>query len=299
MTNKDSFRLVGMLPRESLPEETARGWRRYFRGKPVAAMALLAVIGFCCLFAELMMTHDPTYLDLANANVAPNGEFLFGTDALGRDLFSMIWYGGRVSLAIGLLSTAISTVIAVVYGCISGLSSRMVDNAMMRATEILLSIPSILIVILLQAVLGEATVLSISLVIGVTGWMNIAKVVRSEVRQIRGCDYVLAARCMGGGFFHILGRHLLPNFLSSIMFMVVTNIGTAIATEATLSFLGIGLPLEIVSWGSMLSSADRALLSNNWWVIVIPGLFIVLTLVCFTAVGNHIRKRANKGFSNI
>ncbi len=299
MTNKDSFRLVGMLPREPLPEEPARGWRRYFRGKPVAAMALLAVIGFCCLFAELMMTHDPTYLDLANANVAPNGEFLFGTDALGRDLFSMIWYGGRVSLAIGLLSTAISTVIAVVYGCISGLSSRMVDNALMRATEILLSIPSILIVILLQAVLGEATVLSISLVIGVTGWMNIAKVVRSEVRQIRGCDYVLAARCMGGGFFHILGRHLLPNFLSSIMFMVVTNIGTAIATEATLSFLGIGLPLEIVSWGSMLSSADRALLSNNWWVIVIPGLFIVLTLVCFTAVGNHIRKRANKGFSNI
>lgn len=299
MTNKDSFRLVGMLPRESLPEERARGWRRYFCGKPVAAMALLAVIGFCCLFAELMMTHDPTYLDLANANVAPNGEFLFGTDALGRDLFSMIWYGGRVSLAIGLLSTAISTVIAVVYGCISGLSSRMVDNAMMRATEILLSIPSILIVILLQAVLGEATVLSISLVIGVTGWMNIAKVVRSEVRQIRGCDYVLAARCMGGGFFHILGRHLLPNFLSSIMFMVVTNIGTAIATEATLSFLGIGLPLEIVSWGSMLSAADRALLSNNWWVIVIPGLFIVLTLVCFTAVGNHIRKRANKGFSNI
>ena len=129
--------------------------------------------------------------------------------------------------------------------------------------------------------------------------MNISKIVRSEVRQIRNADYILAAKTMDGDFFYILRRHLLPNFVSSIMFMVVTNIGAAIGTEATLSFLGIGLPVEIISWGSMLSNADQALLSNDWWIILIPGLFLVVTLVSITDIGNYIRKRNNRGMREI
>lgn len=295
--SNNPFKLVGRLP-ETWKTVQPRPKGR-FGGKPVLSLAILGIIVLCCAFAELVMTHDPAYMDLGKANLGPNGEFFFGTDPLGRDVFSMIWYGGRISLVIGLLSTAISTFIAIAYGCASGLTGDLADSVMMRATEILVSIPSILIVIFLQALLGEPSVLSISLVIGVTGWMNMAKVVRSEVRQIRSCDYVLAARCMGGGFFYLLRKHLAPNFLSAILFMVVTNIGTAVATEATLSFLGIGLPLEMISWGSMLSSADRALLSNNWWIIVVPGVFIVLTLVCITTLGNYIRKKSNQGVSNL
>ena len=245
------------------------------------------------------MNHDPTYMDLANRAVPPDSRFYFGTDMMGLDIFSMIWYGGRISLFIGLAATALSTLIAVVYGSISGLSSEWVDDGMMRLTEIILSIPSILIVIFIQAIIGQTGPLTIAFVIGVTSWMNISKIVRSEVRQIRNADYILAAKTMDGGFFYILRRHLLPNFVSSIMFMVVTNIGAAIGTEATLSFLGIGLPVEIISWGSMLSNADQALLSNDWWIILIPGLFLVVTLVCITDIGNYIRKRNNRGMREI
>nr|WP_243259545.1 ABC transporter permease [Eubacterium sp. 1001713B170207_170306_E7] len=263
------------------------------------AIGLLAAIVLGCVFCEAVMNHDPTYMDLANRAAPPGSQFYFGTDMMGRDVFSMIWYGGRISLFIGLAATALSTLIAVVYGSISGLSNEWIDDGMMRLTEIILSIPSILIVIFIQAIIGQTGPLTIAFVIGITSWMNISKIVRSEVRQIRNADYILAAKTMDGGFFYILRWHLLPNFVSSIMFMVVTNIGAAIGTEATLSFLGIGLPVEIISWGSMLSNADQALLSNDWWIILIPGLFLVVTLVCITDIGNYIRKRNNRGMREI
>ena len=123
---------------------------------------------------------------------------------------------------------------------------------------------------------------------------SIAKVVRTEVRQLRSNEYVVAARCMGGGFFYILRKHLAPNFLSSIMFMVVMNIRSAIVEESTLSFMGIWLPLEIISWGSMLSLSEKALLTDGWWIILIPGAFLVVTLLAITGLGDYLRKELNK-----
>lgn len=169
----------------------------------------------------------------------------------------------------------------------------------MRLTEIFLSIPSLLLIILLQAILGKASVVSLSVVIGVTGWTGVAKVVRSEVRRLRGSEYVLAARCMGAGFFHILRRHLAPNFFSSIMFMVVMNVRSAIAAESTLSFMGLGLPLEVISWGSMLSLAEKALSGGEWWIILIPGAFLVATLLCVTEIGNWLRGEGDRRESNL
>ena len=169
----------------------------------------------------------------------------------------------------------------------------------MRFAEILLSIPSLLAVIFIQAILGEANALSIAVVIGATSWMSIAKVVRTEVRQIVArCEYVVASRSMGGRFFHVLLRHLAPNFFSSILFMVIMNIRSAIVSESTLSFLGIGLPLEIISWGSMLSLSEKALLSGAWWIILIPGIFLVTTLMCVTNIGNNLRREGNRGQVN-
>lgn len=244
------------------------------------------------------MTKDPAYLDLKNYNVPPCQEFLFGTDTMGRDIFSMIWYGGRISLFIGITATLISTAVAVVFGAVSGCAPKWVDGLLMRLADILLSVPGLLVVIMIQVVLGQANVLSISVVIGITGWMSIAKVVRSEVRQIRDSEYVIAARCMGGGFFHVLWRHLTPNFIASIMFMAVMNIKSAIAAESTLSFMGIGLPVEVITWGSMLSLSEKALLSNSWWIILIPGTFLAVTLLCITSLGNYLRKSMNRGDSN-
>ncbi len=269
------------------------------KNKPYISILLLSIIMLGCIFSSRITNHDATYMDLLNSNIAPNKEFYFGTDSMGRDIFSMIWYGGKVSLLIGILSTIISTSIGILYGSISGLCFEIIDEIMMRFTEIVLSIPSILIIIFTQAMLGNATPISISIVIGITSWMNIAKIVRSEVRQIRNSEYILAAKSMGGNFIYIVRQHLLPNFISSIMFMVVTNIGSAIAIESTLSFLGIGLPIEIISWGSMLSLSQQALLTNQWWIILIPGIFLVVTLVCITNIGNYVRKNNNKKLSNL
>lgn len=292
----DKFEVVGIRPAEqgALP-----GNHRWYEGKPVFAAALLLLIAAGCLCAELLMTHDPSYMNLKNYSTAPSAEFLFGTDTMGRDIFSMIWYGGRISLFIGLVSTLISTAIAIVFGAISGSAPEWLDTILMRLTEILLSVPNLLVVILIQAILGTANVVSLSFVIGITSWTSIAKIVRTEVRQIRSSEYVIAAKCMGGGFFYVLWKHLTPNFVSSIMFMVVMNVRSAIVAESTLSFMGIGLPLEIISWGSMLSLSEKALMTNSWWIILIPGIFLVTTLLCITSLGNYIRKKANRRQSNL
>ena len=206
--------------------------------KPIISAVLLGLIILGCIGCRFIMTKDPTYMDLANYSHAPNGEFLFGTDTMGRDIFSMIWYGGRISLSIGFLATAISTAIAIVFGAVSGYAPRWLDEILMRLTEIFLSVPELLIIILLQAVIGKATIWSLAFVIGITSWTGIAKIVRTEVIQLKNSEYVLAARSMGGSFFYILIRHLTPNFISSIMFMVVMNVRGAIVAESTLSFMG-------------------------------------------------------------
>jgi peptide/nickel transport system permease protein len=186
-----------------------------------------------------------------------------------------------------------------VFGAVSGYAPRWLDEILMRLTEIFLSVPELLIIILLQAVIGKATIWSLAFVIGITSWTGIAKIVRTEVIQLKNSEYVLAARSMGGSFFYILIRHLTPNFISSIMFMVVMNVRGAIVAESTLSFMGLGLPLEIISWGSMLSLADQALLNGAWWIILIPGTFLVTTLMCVTNLGNYLRIRNNQGVRNL
>ena len=233
------------------------------------------------------MTKAPAYLDLAHCSTAPCREFLFGTDTMGRDIFSMIWYGGRLSLFIGVGSTVISTLLAILFGAVSGLAPKWLDALLMRLTEILLSVPNLLLVIFLQAV------------IGLTSWTSIAKVVRTEVRQLLASEYVIAAKCMGGSFFHILRRHLAPNFFSSILFMVVMNVRSAIIAESTLSFMGLGLPIEVVTWGSMLSLAEKALMTDAWWIPLIPGAFLVVTLLCITTLGDYLRSRTGRKESNL
>ena len=291
-----AFELTGIHSiQETVPEKK----KKWYQGKPMVSVAILLLIVLGCVCAEWIMTKDPTYMDLLNYNKAPDREFLFGTDTMGRDIFSMIWYGGRISLIIGGLSTVISTLIAVIVGAFSGMAPAWLDEAIMRFTEIFLSVPSLLLIILLQAIMGKATVLSLSFVIGVTSWTSIAKVVRTEVRQIRNSEFVIASRCMGGGFFHILWKHLAPNFFSAIMFMVIMNVRTAMMSEATLSFMGIGLPVEIITWGSMLSLAEKALMTGSWWIILIPGLFLVMTVLCLTNIGNACRQQANRKESNL
>lgn len=294
--DNNKFMVVGI---KSIAESPNFKKIKWYKGKPLFSILFLTLIILGCLVCEMFITKDPTYMDLTNYNLPPNLEFLFGTDTMGRDIFSMIWYGGRISLFIGFTATLISTFIAIIFGSISGLAPKWLDTLLMRITEILLSVPTLLFIILIQAILGKANVFSISFVIGITSWTSISKIIRTEVKQIRNSEYVIASKCMGANFFHILWKHLTPNFISSIMFMVVMNIRSAIIAESTLSFMGIGLPLEIISWGSMLSLSEKALLSNSWWIILIPGIFLIVTLVCITNIGNYLRKNMNRKHSNL
>lgn len=300
---EEEFEIVGARDwqfqgsQDRKPARDAKERRQQRRILLTWGVFLLILLG--CLLGGLFIDRDPAYMDLAHCSVPPCKEFLFGTDEMGRDLFAMVWHGGRISLFIGGVSTLISTGIAVIFGAVSGSAPKWADTLMMRLTEILLSVPGLLTVVLFQAVLGKATVGSISIVIGITSWMSIAKVVRTEVRRLRGSEYIIASKCMGGGFFHVLWKHLTPNFVPAILFMVVMNIRNAIIAESTLSFMGLGLPVQVVSWGSMLSLAEKALLTNLWWVILIPGMFLLVTLLCITQIGNDLRMSVNRRHSNL
>ena len=262
-------------------------------------IALLGLIVLGCLCCELFIPRDPTYMDLRFCNVPPCRDFPFGTDSMGRDIFSMIWYGGRVSLLIGFAAAAISTLAAVVLGSLAGLAPSKPETLLLRANEIVMSVPNLLLVVLIQSVLGKPGAMGIALVLGLTGWMGMARVVRTEVRQLRQSEFVLASQCMGGGFFHVLRRHLAPNFLPSIAYMAVMNVRAAIAAESTLSFMGLGLPPEVISWGSMLSLAESALTGRQWWIILTPGIFLLVTLLCLTTLGNAAHGGASRRHSNL
>lgn len=298
-SEKELFRVVGAGWKQ--PENVKKKqilWKR-MKGKPVISLVVLLLIVFGCVFANFMANHDPSGFYLKNLNTPPGKEFIFGTDSLGRDIYSLIWYGGRVSLVIGILGATIITVIGVTYGCISGTADAHVDSALMRFAEICGSIPTLLMILILSAVFQADDVISISVIIGITGWFALARIVRSEVRQIRNSEYVMYARLCGGKFGYVMYHHLVPNFVSAIMFVVISSISSCITMESTLSFLGLGLPADVTSWGSMLSLANKALIMNTWWVIVIPGVFLIITLMCITNMGSFIRSEVNGNYSNL
>ena len=285
LSEAELFQVVGAGWKQQGSEKRKKTFREKLKGKPVFSMVLLFLIVLGCVFANVVANH------------ATSGFYL--QNSLGRDIYSLIWYGGRVSLVIGLLGTAIITVIGVTYGCISGTAGPKVDSVMMRFTEMCGSIPTLLLILILSAVIQANDVISISVIIGITGWFALARIVRSEVRQIRNSDYVMYARLCGGSFGYVMYHHLIPNFVSAIMFVVISSISSCITMESTLSFLGLGLPANVVSWGSMLSLANKALIMNTWWVIVIPGVFLVITLMCITSMGSFVRSEVNNHYSNL
>lgn len=286
MTDKELFQVVGIQKQiiKEIPPTKKKN------KLPVISIGILSLIVIFCLLSELFINYSPSYLNLEKCYIAPCREFIFGTDSLGRDMFSCILYGGRISLLIGVISTVISTSIAVIYGSICGVSSKTVDIVLTRIMEIFFSVPSLLITIFIQAIIGKASVISISVAVGIVSWCDMAKIIRTEVQKIFNSEFVIASKCMGAGFFHILVKHLIPNYISSITFMVIMNVKNAIIAESTLSFMGIGLPIEITSWGSMLSLAQESLLSGAWWVIIIPGAFIISVIMCLTSIGNYLKK---------
>ena len=222
-----------------------------------------------------------------NSTLPPSAEHPFGTDSLGRDILVRVIYGSRVSLSVGVMATAISTVIGLVLGALAGFYGGIWDTIIMRLADIFLAFPYVLFVVSLIAVLGRSLT-NVFVAIGILGWPSIARVFRSAILTVKENDYVDAARAMGASDGRIILRHILPNSVASIVVYATMNIGGAILTESSLSFLGMGVVPPTPSWGSMIQDG-QAYLQSAPWMMIMPGLAILSTVLAFTLLGDGLR----------
>lgn len=248
---------------------------------------MVAVIVFLAVFAPFIAPYDPEQMDMSKRLQKPSHEYLMGTDQFGRDLLSRIIYGARVSLKVGFTSVAISMVLGVTLGLISGYYGGWIDNVIMRIVDIFLSFPVLLLAIAFVASLGPGIV-SVIIALGLVYWTNYARVVRSSVLAIKEEEYVQAARTIGASDLRIICLYILPNALAPIIVVATLGLGTAIVSEATLSFLGLGVQPPEASWGYTLSFGLK-FLRNASYLSLFPGLAIMFTVLGFNLLGNGIR----------
>lgn len=242
----------------------------------------LAAIAAAAIIAPLVAPYAPDALDLANRRAAPSLSHWFGTDDLGRDTFSRALFGGRVSIAVGLLSALVAAVLGVAVGAVAGYVGGWTDTLLMRATDAVLSVPRLLLLMVAAATL-QPTLPALVILVGIVGWMETARVTRATVRSLVSSEFVIAARAVGAGHLRILGKHLLVNASGPIRVAAVLAVGRAILVESALSFFGVGVQPPAASWGSMLYQAQSAM-STEPWLALFPGVCIVATVVTLTAL---------------
>ena len=219
--------------------------------------------------------------------LSPSAEHPFGTDSLGRDILVRVIYGARVSLSVGVMATAISTAIGLIMGALAGFYGGVWDTIIMRLADTFLAFPYVLFVVALIAVLGRSLT-NVFIAIGILGWPSIARVFRSAILTVKENDYVDAARAMGASGLRIIVRHIFPNSVASIVVYATMNIGGAILTESSLSFLGMGVVPPTPSWGSMIQDG-QVYLQTAPWMMIMPGLAILSTVLAFTLLGDGLR----------
>lgn len=260
----------------------------FSRHRPAAWSALvLAVLALAALMAPWLTPYGPTEQDLAAAFEPPSLQHPMGTDALGRDLLTRILYGGRVSLTLGLLSTGVAVVIGTTVGALAGYLGGRTDSLLMRLTDLMLSYPDILILMLLGALLGSSYWM-IVLVIGGLRWMTVARLVRVSFLALKAQPFVEAARAAGASDLAIVFRHLLPNSIGPVIVAATLGTASAIVAESTVSFLGLGLQPPTATWGTMLKNAQEEI-GIAPWTAVFPGLMIFLTVLSNNFVGDALR----------
>ncbi|MFJ7666490.1 ABC transporter permease [Lysinibacillus sp. NPDC097195] len=256
---------------------------------PIVWIALLCIIFGTTLFSSLLSPFEPNAMDMNHIYEAPNLTHLLGTDQLGRDVLSRILVGGKVTLFIAVVSVVLSSFIGIIYGGISGYVGGAVDAMMMRVLEAFLTIPSLIIVLALQAIM-QGSVWRMAMIMGITGWFVTARIVRSEFIRLKDMEFVQMAKMFRTPMWKILFSHLLRNSLPAIFVVTIFNFAGAIFTEVSLSFLGIGVPPAIPSWGTMLYTAQNDLLVGAWWIGLFPGLMIFITILCVQVIGSTIKK---------
>jgi len=263
-------------------------WAR-LRSNRAALFALysLGFLFFMAIFGPLFSPYSYSEIHLELKNMAPCAKYWFGSDELGRDLFTRVWWGARISLFIGITAATIDVIIGILWGSTAAFCGGKVDEAMMRICDVLYAIPYLLLVILLTVIRGTGIV-TILIAMTLTGWINMARIVRGQILQLKQNDYITAARAIGASPLRILFRHLIPNALGPIIAAMTLTIPTAIFTEAFLSFLGLGIQAPAASWGVMVNDGLSAMRYYPWRLFF-PAAMITLTMLSFNLLGNALR----------
>ncbi len=257
----------------------------------VAGAAMLLFLVLAAIFGPLLDGISPLRIDhaLLGLPLAPSLAHPLGTDLLGRDELSRLLSGARVSLLVGFTAMAVSIGVGLLYGAVAGAAGGRVDGIMMRFVDAMLSFPSIFLIITVEALTNNFSIVTIVLVLGLLSWMGVARLVRGEVLSLRERDFVEAARAIGASPLQIVGRHLIPNALAPVIVAAAFAVGDNILAEAALSFLGLGVQLPTPSWGNMLQDALAPDALSSWWLLATPGLLIVLTLLAVSLVGDGLQ----------
>jgi len=253
----------------------------------VAGMGLVGLISLAAIFAPLITPIDPTALDVNNVLQAPSFAHPFGTDALGRDVLSRMLYGGRVSLWVGFLAVGLSVALGLFFGLIAGYFGGLIDEVVMRGVDVMLCFPSFFLILAVIAFL-EPSLTNIMIIIGLTSWMGVARLVRAEALTLKHRDFVRAAKLAGAGNPRILLRHILPNAAAPVLVSATLGVAGAILTESSLSFLGLGVQPPMPSWGNMLLEG-KEVLEIAPWLSLFPGIAILLTVLGYNLLGESLR----------
>ena len=252
-------------------------------------IGLVLVIGMSlgAVFAPVLAPFDPNEMHLDSILQAPSGQFLLGTDRLGRDVFSRLLYGGRISLWVGFVAVGISISIGTILGLISGYFGGLIDEIIMRSVDVMLCFPSFFLILAVVAFL-EPSLTNIMIVIGLTSWMGVTRLVRAETLSLREREYIESARLAGVSTLQVLMRHILPNAMAPVTISAILGIGGAILIESGLSFLGLGVQPPRASWGNILMDG-KAVIENAPWMSLFPGLAILFTVLGYNLLGESLR----------
>jgi len=264
-------------------------WRRLRRNR-MAVAGLVLVLGLfaVALLAPWLAPYDPNFIDLKQVLMPPSPAHLLGTDTLGRDVLSRVIFGARISLLVGFVAVGIATLIGVLVGALAGYYGGAMDALLMRLVDLMLCFPTLFLILAVIAVLGPS-IWNIMVVIGVTGWMGVARLVRAEFLSLREREFVMAARALGASDARLIWRHLLPNALTPVMVSATLGVAGAILTESALSFLGLGVQPPTPSWGNILTMGKDNI-EIAWWLSVFPGLAILVTVMSYNLLGEGIRE---------
>jgi peptide/nickel transport system permease protein len=264
-------------------------WARFRRNKlAISGLILVSGLFLVAIFAHWLAPYDPGYIDLKDALMPPSAQHWLGTDTLGRDVLSRIIYGSRVSLEVGFVAVGLATLIGLIVGASSGYYGGWVDMILMRFVDLMLCFPSFFLILAVIALL-EPSIINIMVIIGLTSWMGVARLVRAEILSLREREFVIAARALGASDVRLILRHLLPNALAPVMVSATLGVAGAILTESALSFLGLGVQPPTPSWGNMLT-AGKDNIEIAWWLSVFPGLAILITVMSYNLLGEGIRE---------